>query len=100
MAPMSRWDEPTLEDEIAWLVRDLNAAEDVRDALPPASRDRALVEETIRSLGLRLTILLRSSGRLVDDSDLIIRGARRDAQRSRAPSQRAARRQASGSSGA
>jgi hypothetical protein len=68
MTPMSRWDEPTLEDEIAWLARDLNDAEDVRDALPPASRDRALVEETIRSLGLRLTDLLHSSGRQGDDS--------------------------------
>jgi hypothetical protein len=97
---MSRWDEVARDDEIAWLLRDLNAALDVRDALPVASRDRALVEQTINTLSIRLEHSLNSSGRLVDDSQLIIRRARHDLEESGALLQRAGRRQPSRSSGA
>lgn len=77
MWPMSRWDEPTLEDEIAWLLRDLRVAENVRDALPLSSRDRALVDETVRSLSARLTELVSSSRQLHGESQMVIRRARR-----------------------
>jgi hypothetical protein len=97
---MSRWDEPTLEDEVAWLLRDLTAAHDVRDALPAASRHRELVEETIRALDVRLSHLISSSGELVDDSEPSIRRAQRDMHHSNARLRRAERRGASGSSGA
>ena len=99
MAPMSRWDEPAPEAEVDWLRRDLKAAEDVRDALPLGSRDRALVEETIRSLRVRLTKIVSSSGRLGDNSELSIGRPRREFKHSKALQPRADRRQPPGSSG-
>ena len=52
------WDEPTLEDKIATLARELHAAEQLAAVLPPASRDRAMVDVKVDSIRRELRDLI------------------------------------------
>ena len=57
---MPWWDQADDQDTIAWLLRELRAAEDLCAELPAASRDRALIENTIAVLNVQLAELLAS----------------------------------------
>lgn len=59
---MPRWDDPDREDELARLLREIEAAERLIAELPPGSRDRTFVERTVEVLNERIRELLGMAG--------------------------------------
>ena len=58
MRPVPQWDDADRQDELARLVREIDAAEKLIAELPPRSRDRAFVERTVTVLEARVRSLL------------------------------------------
>jgi len=55
---MPRWTRPDAQDEIARLLRDIDAAQALCEVLPRGSRDREMVERTMAELNAQIVRIL------------------------------------------